>query len=376
LKEIVSLCNVARYIPASSGRKYYHLLVDPVLSKKEATQSTTDNQKPSDPNPTLNASDDSSNQTPNDSPPDAVNDQPQPSINDQPPLPVSDQPQSISTSLKEPAEEVQRNSDVHENADAPTIEVQNKTIRELLNKPQVEGETRYLISAGWFQIWKEFVGFGISKLESNAAISLSSHPGPIDNSSLVKKMQTERTALKSALQHEYDYIVVSSQAWESLVSWYGGGPEIPRLVVQLGFGQENLLGVELYPLSVSLSYKDQLVLAEFSRVQSLEHIREHAAKTFNLDPSLVQLFLLNNNNQPTVCSFTGCLNGNIRDQTKFLVESKSLPAQSEKQEEAIPDVGENSTPNPDTQEESISVETPTTESEPELSVTTEDGKPE
>lgn len=118
---------------------------------------------------------------------------------------------------------------------------------------------RYLIDSRWFKQWKKYVGFDSWDMYNVGERSL--YPGPIDNSGLfsgktvtfketsiecefclpLRKVQPphrdyqslqlsvcffllkdqETQALKEHLIDELDYVLVPTEAWNKLVSWYG-----------------------------------------------------------------------------------------------------------------------------------------------------------
>ena len=67
---------------------------------------------------------------------------------------------------------------------------------------------RYLVDAGWFNKWKDFVGYD-EKDQSNKG---KAHPGPIDNSPLLK--ESGRGSIDIHLHHHlslYDHYSIHIQ---------------------------------------------------------------------------------------------------------------------------------------------------------------------
>lgn len=51
----------------------------------------------------------------------------------------------------------------------------------------------------------------------------------------------------------YHYEVLAEEAWKKLQQWYGGGPAIPRRVIELKTGlhhDRTVSSVEVYPVSL------------------------------------------------------------------------------------------------------------------------------
>lgn len=90
-------------------------------------------------------------------------------------------------------------------------------------------------------------------LEANPpTVNPMAPPGPIDNKALLVVNTVQK--LRANIHFMYDYIVVSHRVWSVLHSWYGGGVELCRRVIDLGGGQIEL---ELYPLTLRYYFADQ-----------------------------------------------------------------------------------------------------------------------
>uniref|UniRef100_A0A8C2KZK5 Ubiquitin carboxyl-terminal hydrolase n=1 Tax=Cyprinus carpio TaxID=7962 RepID=A0A8C2KZK5_CYPCA len=99
----------------------------------------------------------------------------------------------------------------------PSTESQKQSIGTLLKTPLRKGDEWYLIDSRWFKQWKKYVGFDSWDLYNVGEHNL--YPGPIDNSGLFSDHESQ--TLKEHLIDELDYVLVPTEAWNKLVSWYG-----------------------------------------------------------------------------------------------------------------------------------------------------------
>uniref|UniRef100_A0A8C4HII5 Ubiquitin carboxyl-terminal hydrolase n=1 Tax=Dicentrarchus labrax TaxID=13489 RepID=A0A8C4HII5_DICLA len=135
---------------------------------------------------------------------------------------------------------------------------------------------RYLIDSRWFKQWKKYVGFDSWDMYNVGERSL--YPGPIDNSGLFSDQETQ--ALKEHLIDELDYVLVPTEAWNKLVSWYGcldGQRPIVRKVM--------LLKVEVYLLELNLCENDNMdnvVTRHFSKADTIDTIEKEMRTLFNI----------------------------------------------------------------------------------------------
>ncbi|KFQ25939.1 Ubiquitin carboxyl-terminal hydrolase 4, partial [Merops nubicus] len=110
-------------------------------------------------------------------------------------------------------------------------------------------------------------------------------PGPIDNSGLFSDLETQ--SLKEHLIDELDYILVPTEAWNKLVSWYGcidGQQPIVRKVVEYGLFVKHCK-VEVYLLELQLcesSDPDNAVRCHFSKADTVATIEKEMRKLFNI----------------------------------------------------------------------------------------------
>ncbi|XP_067881202.1 ubiquitin carboxyl-terminal hydrolase 11-like [Heterodontus francisci] len=158
-------------------------------------------------------------------------------------------------------------------AEAPGLERQRREVEEAQRRGPAEGETWYLIDQWWFECWAEYVEDG----DQNAC----TNPGPIDNSKILEDTESQR--LKANQVENEDYVLLHSDAWHKLVSWYGqteGQAPIERKVVKL-----SSLKVEVYLVDLALcqySHMDELVTLSFSRADTIDTIHKEARRVFEV----------------------------------------------------------------------------------------------
>uniref|UniRef100_A0A669DP21 Ubiquitin carboxyl-terminal hydrolase 4 n=1 Tax=Oreochromis niloticus TaxID=8128 RepID=A0A669DP21_ORENI len=144
-------------------------------------------------------------------------------------------------------------------------------------------ELMYLIDSRWFKQWKKYVGFDSWDMYNVGERSL--YPGPIDNSGLFSDQETQ--ALKEHLIDELDYVLVPTEAWNKLVSWYGcleGQRPIVRKVVEHGMFVKHCK-VEVYLLELNLCENDNMdnvVTRHFSKADTIDTIEKEMRTLFNI----------------------------------------------------------------------------------------------
>uniref|UniRef100_A0AAY4DXB5 Ubiquitin carboxyl-terminal hydrolase n=1 Tax=Denticeps clupeoides TaxID=299321 RepID=A0AAY4DXB5_9TELE len=141
----------------------------------------------------------------------------------------------------------------------------------------------YLIDSRWFKQWKKYIGF-----DSWDMYSVGEHglfPGPIDNSGLFSDHDTQ--TLKEHLIDELDYVLVPTEAWNKLVTWYGcvdGQQPIVRKVVEHGMFVKHCK-VEVYLLELNLCENDNMdnvVTRHFSKADTIDTIEKEMRTLFNI----------------------------------------------------------------------------------------------
>ncbi|NWX74919.1 UBP4 hydrolase, partial [Alca torda] len=141
----------------------------------------------------------------------------------------------------------------------------------------------YLVDSRWFKQWKKYVGF--DSWDMFGAGDPSLFPGPIDNSGLFGDPETQ--SLKEHLIDELDYVLVPTEAWNKLVTWYGcmdGQQPIVRKVVEYGLFVKHYK-VEVYLLELKLcesSNPDNVISCHFSKADTVATIEKEMRKLFNI----------------------------------------------------------------------------------------------
>lgn len=143
----------------------------------------------------------------------------------------------------------------------PNPHTERDVIAKLLTEILEVGETVYLLSSDWWEVWKNYVNFEMEEInieESNnefmsispankqKMVALGDKPVAIDNSSLLIK--EVKLKLRSSVKHKRDFVWLKPKAWESLILWYGGGPSIPRKVIL----ERSKPVIELFPILLSV----------------------------------------------------------------------------------------------------------------------------
>uniref|UniRef100_A0A3B5B0R8 Ubiquitin carboxyl-terminal hydrolase n=1 Tax=Stegastes partitus TaxID=144197 RepID=A0A3B5B0R8_9TELE len=165
----------------------------------------------------------------------------------------------------------------------PSTESQKQTIGSLLKTTLRKGDEWYLIDSRWFKQWKKYVGFDSWDMYNVGERSL--YPGPIDNSGLFSDQETQ--ALKEHLIDELDYVLVPTEAWNKLVSWYAcleGQRPIVRKVVEHGMFVKHCK-VEVYLLELNLCENDNMdnvVTRHFSKADTIDTIEKEMRTLFNI----------------------------------------------------------------------------------------------
>ncbi|KAM6059100.1 ubiquitin carboxyl-terminal hydrolase 4 isoform 2-T2 [Theristicus caerulescens] len=165
----------------------------------------------------------------------------------------------------------------------PDAAVQRAELGPLLAAAPRPGESWYLVDSRWFKQWKKYVGF--DSWDMFGAGDLSLFPGPIDNSGLFGDPETQ--SLKEHLIDELDYVLVPTEAWNKLVTWYGcidGQQPIVRKVVEYGLFVKHYK-VEVYLLELKLgesSDPDNVVSCHFSKADTVATIEKEMRKLFNI----------------------------------------------------------------------------------------------
>ncbi|KAJ9697584.1 hypothetical protein PVL29_009421 [Vitis rotundifolia] len=160
-----------------------------------------------------------------------------------------------------------------------------------------EGDTFYLITQRWWQQWLEYVNQ--DQANNIDTCSLSEHcdsvsssdvkrPSVIDNSDLIYDMTSEDSMmgieLHDTLVEGRDYILLPQEVWNQLYAWYGGGPTLPRKVINSGLSQTGL-SVEVYPLRLQLVVvpKGAHSTIRISKKETIGELHRRACEIFDLN---------------------------------------------------------------------------------------------
>ncbi|XP_048878468.1 ubiquitin carboxyl-terminal hydrolase 4 [Brienomyrus brachyistius] len=165
----------------------------------------------------------------------------------------------------------------------PPPETQKDSIGTLLKTALRKGDEWFLVDNRWFKQWKKYVGFDSWDLYNVGESSL--YPGPIDNSGLFSDQETQ--TLKEHLIDELDYVLMPTEAWNKLVSWYGcmeGQNPIVRKVVEHGMFVKHCK-VEVYLLELNLcenNNMDNVVTRHFSKADTIDTIEKEMRSLFGI----------------------------------------------------------------------------------------------
>ncbi|XP_022104012.1 ubiquitin carboxyl-terminal hydrolase 15-like [Acanthaster planci] len=165
----------------------------------------------------------------------------------------------------------------------PELQEQKTQICELLKTPLKKGDTWYLLDSKWFKQWKKYVGYDSWDMYNQG--NETSNPGPVDNSGLFAADSTDK--LKENLIDDLDYVLLPTDAWEKLASWYGLKPNqesIMRKVVEYGMFVKHCK-VEVYLMELKLSEHgnpEKYVSQQFSKADTIETIEKAMRKLFDI----------------------------------------------------------------------------------------------
>uniref|UniRef100_A0A672YQ27 Ubiquitin carboxyl-terminal hydrolase n=1 Tax=Sphaeramia orbicularis TaxID=375764 RepID=A0A672YQ27_9TELE len=158
---------------------------------------------------------------------------------------------------------------------AADLDTQRGEVAALLKTQLRKGDTWYLVDSHWFKQWKKYVGF--DSWDKYQMGDQNVYPGPVDNSGL----------LREHLIDELDYILVPTEGWNKLVSWYGlteGQEPIARKVVEQGMFVKHCK-VEVYLTELKLcedSNMDNVITRRFSKADTIDMIEKEMRKLFSI----------------------------------------------------------------------------------------------
>ncbi|KAM3587416.1 uncharacterized protein V6R79_004754 [Siganus canaliculatus] len=166
---------------------------------------------------------------------------------------------------------------------AADLDTQRGEVATLLKTQLRKGDTWYLVDSHWFKQWKKYVGF--DSWDKYQMGHQNVYPGPVDNSGLLR--DGDVLAIKEHLIDELDYILVPTEGWNKLVSWYGltdGQEPIARKVVEQGMFVKHCK-VEVYLTELKLcedSNMDNVVTRRFSKADTIDMIEKEMRKLFSI----------------------------------------------------------------------------------------------
>uniref|UniRef100_A0A8C4EUC3 Ubiquitin carboxyl-terminal hydrolase n=1 Tax=Dicentrarchus labrax TaxID=13489 RepID=A0A8C4EUC3_DICLA len=166
---------------------------------------------------------------------------------------------------------------------AADLDTQRGEVAALLKTQLRKGDTWYLVDSHWFKQWKKYVGF--DSWDKYQMGDQNVYPGPVDNSGLLR--DGDVLAIKEHLIDELDYILVPTEGWNKLVSWYGlteGQEPIARKVVEQGMFVKHCK-VEVYLTELKLcedSNIDNVITRRFSKADTIDMIEKEMRKLFTI----------------------------------------------------------------------------------------------
>ncbi|XP_062990022.1 ubiquitin carboxyl-terminal hydrolase 15 isoform X6 [Elgaria multicarinata webbii] len=166
---------------------------------------------------------------------------------------------------------------------AADLETQRSDVAALLKTALRKGDTWYLVDSRWFKQWKKYVGF--DSWDKYQMGDQNVYPGPIDNSGLLKDGDCQ--SLKEHLIDELDYILLPTEGWNKLVSWYTlmeVQEPIARKVVEQGMFVKHCK-VEVYLTELKLCENgnmNNVVTRRFSKADTIDTIEKEIRKIFSI----------------------------------------------------------------------------------------------
>ncbi|XP_033968378.1 ubiquitin carboxyl-terminal hydrolase 15-like isoform X5 [Pseudochaenichthys georgianus] len=166
---------------------------------------------------------------------------------------------------------------------AADLDTQRGEVAALLKTQLKKGDTWYLVDSHWFKQWKKYVGF--DSWDKYQLGDQNVYPGPVDNSGLLR--DGDVLAIKEHLIDELDYILVPTEGWNKLVSWYGltdNQEPIARKVVEQGMFVKHCK-VEVYLTELKLcedGNMDNVITRRFSKADTIDMIEKEMRKLFSI----------------------------------------------------------------------------------------------
>lgn len=168
-----------------------------------------------------------------------------------------------------------------------------------------EGDKFFLVTFRWWKQWSDYVqqegrGSGGSELGpvycSNASeegLTAPQRPSSIDNSDLVIQLKRQDDiGLRETLLENHDYMLLPEQVWVAFQKWYGGGPPVPRNVINTGTVQDDRLAVEIYPLRIRLTVtpNESQLTVRVSKQDTVGELYQRASELLNLGSEQIRIW--------------------------------------------------------------------------------------
>lgn len=179
-------------------------------------------------------------------------------------------------------------------------EMEKQIMKELEKKANDEGmklgQLWYVVSQRWWRQWKEYTSYD---WYSSSDIA-KAKPGEITNDEIIESGDPpgEEKVKKNSTEN-FDFVIVSEEMWKLLHHWYGGGPTLPRKVIQSGWHTSNYV-VEVRPLSLKVcrsSKPTDFIPATFSKSSTVGQFKEIMCKKMELNPDDVRVWDYHANNK-------------------------------------------------------------------------------
>jgi len=160
-------------------------------------------------------------------------------------------------------------------------EEERKAVAAVYYNQSVKGDSWYVISRKWWQLWCSYTGFELNNnpMGDKVAAADGDKPPQMDNSELaLMRDGKEYGELKPDLVDRQDYELIHESVWKILHARYGGsGPVFKRVVITKGLRQTEV--VELYPQYLRVYVADPesgeaktSKVVSFSREQAFEDV--------------------------------------------------------------------------------------------------------
>jgi ubiquitin carboxyl-terminal hydrolase 4/11/15 len=157
----------------------------------------------------------------------------------------------------------------------PAPAAQANEMRDVFRVPFQAGERVYIIAMAWLKLWRKFSGFG-------AAADPNMYPGEIDNTVLYNGEKLRRD-----LVNHMDYEPISALAWSKLLKWYGGGPDVPAIMIT--DPRSNCCSPIMMTEKVSVRIHDKVIEVNFNENLPASEVKISACQRLGLSPGEYRL---------------------------------------------------------------------------------------